>query len=97
MLIQNILPFLLFKFCFILVWQIIELDKQRNTNREALRALKKEDMIGLNRESCMFAQCLYTLCNVLHSSWACIFAAVSHPVSGMECFFTLEQSKLNCC
>ena len=36
--------------------QIVELDKKRNTNREALRALKKEGASGLKSTYCMFGQ-----------------------------------------
>ena len=36
--------------------QIVELDKKRNTNREALRALKREGASGLKSTYCMFGQ-----------------------------------------
>ena len=37
-------------------WQIIELDKKRNTNREALRALKTKDTTGLKSKQGILGQ-----------------------------------------
>ena len=50
-------------------WQIIELDKKRNTNREALRALKTKDTTGLKSKQ-----------GILNQSMKFLLAQTKNPI-----------------
>lgn len=62
----------------LLFGKIVELDKKRNTNREALRALKKEDTSGLKSKQCMFGQSIKFLLAHTESPLHSYFSELSH-------------------